>query len=85
MSSITIHGLEEPLNTLIRERAKAQSLSLNKTIKKLLEDALHINSKESYNHTDDFLEFLGYWNQNQADEFNQIITECSQVDIEDWH
>lgn len=36
MKSITIHGLEDPLNTLIREKARQEGLSLNKTIKLLL-------------------------------------------------
>ena len=33
MKSITIHGLEDPLDTLIREKARQEGLSLNKTIK----------------------------------------------------
>lgn len=84
MKSITIHGLEEPLNTLIREKAKIQSLSLNKTIKKLLEDALNITQKPM-NYKEDFIEFLGCWDQQQANEFNQITEECTQIDAEDWH
>ena len=35
MKSITIHGLDDPLDTLIREKAGKQNLSLNKTIKQL--------------------------------------------------
>ncbi|MCK4493468.1 MAG: hypothetical protein KAU26_05400 [Methylococcales bacterium] len=84
MKSITIHGLEEPLNTLIRDKAKIQSLSLNKTIKKLLEDALNITQKQT-DYREDFIEFLGCWNQQQVNEFNQIIEECTQIDTEDWH
>ncbi len=35
MKSITIHGLDDPLDTLIRERAGKQNLSLNKTVRQL--------------------------------------------------
>lgn len=42
MKSITIHNLDDPLYTLIRVKAKNEGLSLNKAIKKLLADALHL-------------------------------------------
>ena len=42
MKSITIHGLEGPLNTLIREKGAKRRLSLNKTIKQLVATPLPI-------------------------------------------
>jgi hypothetical protein len=36
MTSITIHGLEDPIDSLIREKERQQAISLNKTIKQLL-------------------------------------------------
>ena len=40
MKSITIHNLDETLENLIKERAKKQGKSLNKTIQALLNEAL---------------------------------------------
>jgi len=47
MKSITIHGLDGPLDTLIREKARKQQLSLNKTIKLLLEESLGLTGRGS--------------------------------------
>ena len=38
MKSITIHGLDDEMDEQIRNRAGAAGLSLNKTIKLLLQD-----------------------------------------------
>ena len=39
---MTIHGIDDHLEKMIRFKAEAEGLSLNKTIKKLLETALGI-------------------------------------------
>ena len=40
MKSITIHGLDEGLEAMIEEKARQEGLSLNKTVKMLLREAL---------------------------------------------
>ena len=42
MKSITIHGIDEPLEKLIKSRAREEGLSINKTLKKLLEQSLGV-------------------------------------------
>jgi hypothetical protein len=73
MKSITIYGLDETLDKLIRKRAKKQGNSLNKTIKRLLEESLGIHKKQNSGHRDDFLDLFGIWTKKEAERFNGII------------
>lgn len=84
MKSITIHGLDAELYERIKEKAKRQGLSLNKTIKSLLEKSLGINRAPGGDHREDFLEFFGAWTEEEAMEFEQSIADFEKVDAEDW-
>ncbi|MCK5229677.1 MAG: hypothetical protein U9O82_02605 [Thermodesulfobacteriota bacterium] len=84
MKSITIHGLDDPLDSLIRQRAKKQKMSLNKTIKQLLADALGLKSAVSENHRDDFLDLFGQWSDADMNEFSQNIKDFNKIDPADW-
>ena len=84
MKSITIHGLEDPLDSLIREKAKSQGLSLNKTIKKLLAESLGVSPKSDEDRKDDFLDLFGKWSQKEAQQFKAQITDLEKIDPEDW-
>lgn len=84
MKSITIYGLDDMLDKEIRKKAKSQKLSLNKTIKKLLEKSLGINQAKEKGHREDFLEFFGVWSDNDLREFNKTVSEFNQVDPSDW-
>jgi len=84
MKSITIHGLEDPLDSMIREKAKNQGLSLNKTIKKLLEEALGIKKRSTLEHKKDFLDLFGTWTAEDLKEFTLNTKDLDQVDQEDW-
>lgn len=83
MRSITIHNLDDGLDALIRKEAGSWGLSLNKTIKRLLERSLGITHK--YRPKNDFSKFFGVWNKKEADEFDKTIQEeFETVDKEDW-
>lgn len=84
MKSITIHGLEDPLDTLIREKAKSQGLSLNKTIKKLLAESLGVSPKSVKDRKSDFLDLFGKWSQKEARQFSTQIADLEKIDPEDW-
>ena len=84
MKSITIHGLDETLDKLIRKRAKKYGNSLNKTIKKLLEEALGIHKKQNLGHRDDFLDLFGVWTKREAERFSGILQDFEKIDKEDW-
>jgi hypothetical protein len=48
MKSITIHGVDEPLAELIKSKAKSEGLSVNQTIKNILEAALGVKPKPAW-------------------------------------
>ncbi len=84
MKSITIHGLDETLDKLIRKRAKKQGSSLNKTIKRLLEESLGFHRKQNSDHRDDFLDLFGVWTKRESEQFMSQIKDLEKIDKEDW-
>ena len=84
MKSITIHGLDDPLDGLIREKAKSEGISLNKTIKKMLEESLGVKPKNPEDRKKDFLDLFGIWSEKDAEEFDQSIKDFERIDPEDW-
>lgn len=84
MKSITIHDLDDVLDKKIREKAKSQGLSLNKTIKKLLEKSLGINRGKGKDHREDFIDLFGSWSSEDLDEFKKAISDFEKVDPKDW-
>jgi hypothetical protein len=83
MTSITIHGLDEPLDSLIREKARREGLSLNKTIKLLLAEALGI-SPESNGRQSHFDDLCGIWTPEELVEFQGSTRELAEIDPRDW-
>lgn len=69
MKSITIHGLDDSLDRIIREKAKIEGTSLNKTIKKLLRKSLGVSGKSTIK--SDFSEFLGVWSKQDFEKFEK--------------
>lgn len=84
MKSITIHNLDESLESLIRERAKKQGLSLNKTIQMMLKQASGLNSKTPENHKDNFLDLYGVWSGDDLKEFNANTQSFNEIDEAEW-
>ena len=82
MKAITVHGIDDTLACLITERAKRESLSQNKTVKKLLAEALGMyGSKKRH----DFSDFCGVWGKEEFDEFVGNIKQFEQVDELEWN
>lgn len=84
MKSITISGLDDVLDKRLREKAKRQGLSLNKTIKELLAKSLELNRKKRKDNREEFMELFGVWSENDLKEFNSAVSEFNQVDPGDW-
>jgi predicted DNA binding CopG/RHH family protein len=57
MKSITIHGIDEPLAKLIKSKAKQKGLSINQTIKNILESSLGVKPKDYLDNISRFEEF----------------------------
>lgn len=83
MKSITIHGLDETMDKLIRQKAQSHEMSLNKTIKELLRESLGISKKHAKKNR--FDKFYGIWSKKEGDEFDKIIEEeFETIDEEEW-
>ena len=82
MKSITIHGLDDELDEKIRAKAEAEGLSLNKTIKLLVRDALGIGERQD--RREDFKDLLGTWSAADLEVFNRATEDFGQIDAADW-
>jgi hypothetical protein len=83
MTSIIIHGLEDPIDGLIREKARQQGISLNKTIKQLLAESLGI-SRDINKPQHTFDDLFGIWSSAEIEEFNRNTQDLSVTDPRDW-
>lgn len=83
MKSITIHNLDESLDVLIREKARRQGTSLNKTIKRVLKTALGLD-ETGVNRKDAFMDLFGSWSKKDERKFHIRTKGFENVDSEDW-
>ena len=84
MKSITIHGLQDPLDSLIRKQAKKQGISLNKTIKKLLAESLGLKSKKEVDDRKEFMDLFGVWTEDDLTEFSRAVEDFGEIDEREW-
>jgi len=84
MKSITIHGIDDPLAKLIKSKAQSEGLSINKTVKKLLEESLGVKPRNKGINRSDFEEFFGIWSESERNEFEDRTDELRNVNYEDW-
>ena len=84
MKSITIHGIDDPLAELIKSKARSEGLSVNKTVKKLLEEALGVKPSRKGKFRDEFEEFCGMWTESDLKEFEEKTKDLRVVNDEDW-
>lgn len=84
MKSITIHDLDDSLEALIQEKARAEGLSLNKTVKMLLRQALGLAPGGNGDKKADFTEFCGVWTEAEEAEFERNTKDLREVDPRDW-
>ena len=84
MKSITIHGLDQPLWSILKSRAESEGISMNKTIKQLLERAVGITPSEVNDKKEQFREFSGVWSKNDLSEFIASTRVFEEVNPEDW-
>lgn len=83
MKSITIHGLEPQLEKGLRKKAEEMGLSLSKTIKLLLRDAMGLQKNEK-SRKDEFMDLSGVWSKEDEQEFLKNISDCQVIDERDW-
>jgi plasmid stability protein len=84
MKSITIHGLDEEMSERLARAATREGLSLNRTVKKILREALGINTSPSTDHRADFEDLFGTWTDAETAAFNKRVREFGEIDREEW-
>ena len=84
MKSITIHKIDGPLSELIKSKARSEGLSINKTVKKILEESLGVKPRSGGAFRHDFEEFYGIWSDTELAEFNERTVDLNKIDPEDW-
>ena len=84
MKSITIHNLDDRTVDLIQKEASKKGLSLNKTIKLLLRQALGMKPVLTEDRKQEFLDLFGIWSDKDLQELNSNVDDLSQVDPGDW-
>ena len=67
---------------LIEKRSRETGLSLNKTIKLLLAEAVGLNPVGREKNT--FEEFCGVWDDSDLKEFEQATHDFSEINPTDW-
>lgn len=84
MKSITLHKIDDPLLALIKSRARSDGLSINKTVKKILEESLGVKPVAEGAFRNDFKEFCGIWADTDIAEFDEKTKDLRKIDPEDW-
>ena len=84
MHSITIHNLKEEIYNTIKEKAKKDGLSLNKTIKNLLKKELGFSNSKRTDNSADFTDLFGVWSKKEAKEFEEATKDLEMIFEEDW-
>ena len=84
MKSITIHKIDAPLAELIKSKARSEGLSINKTVKKILEESLGVKPKPGGVFRKDFEEFCGIWSEMELTAFYERVEDLNRIDPEEW-
>jgi hypothetical protein len=84
MKSMTIHQIDEALALSIKQHAETAGISVNKAVKRILEDALVAKKKASDRNRKSFEPFCGVWSDAELAEFEQVTGELDHVDRADW-
>ena len=83
-SAITLRNRPEPVARVVRERAAAYHLSLNKAVVQLLEEATGATVVGKPQRHRDLSEFVGIWSNEEGDEFDRAPAEIRKIDPGLW-
>ena len=84
MKSITVHNLDDTMDSLIRKQAHQNGVSLNKAIKTLLKKALGLNRIEQYSNIKGYNDLFGIWNEKDLKLFEKNTSDFEKIDQSDW-
>ncbi|MBN2286747.1 MAG: hypothetical protein JXI43_09890 [Tissierellales bacterium] len=84
MKSLTLHNIDDPLLSLVKEKAKAQNMSINQFLKDLIEKTLGYKKTKKARYFDEFKDVCGVWSPEQLQEFESNTKDFECIDPEDW-
>ena len=84
MKSITIHGIDKPVYELLKSKALSDGLSMNKTIKMLLEKSLGVRPRDKNTNRGEFEKFCGIWSKADVNGFEKRTKALREIDHGDW-
>ena len=83
MSTITMHGVDEAVKRRVREIARKENTSINRTVQTLLRQALGFDDSTT-DHREEFKDIIGCWSRSDLAEFESATEALSRIDPEDW-
>ncbi len=85
MGTMTIHALEPAVEKRIRDKARREGRSLNRTLKTLLAESVGVRTLPcATDRRTDFAEFRGIWSARDARDFRSATDDMETVDPADW-
>jgi hypothetical protein len=85
MSSITLHNLEESLYALLKQKARKEGKSLNRTIQELLTESLGLKRKAAKGGKKDvYTELCGAMSREELKKMEEAEKEFEVIEERDW-
>ena len=84
MKQITIRGISNEIERIIKKEAKAKGLSLNKTFISLIEKATGIKKKEKKTLHHDLDHLSGVWTKEEVSAFKKTMEFQRKIDEDLW-
>jgi len=84
MTSITIHGIDDHLAGLLKKKAEDAGTSMNRTVKRLLEEAMGLKPRPKHDRRELYESFLGVWTDRDVEAFRSATADFEKVDDADW-
>lgn len=82
MNQLTLRNIPEDLEKEIRRIAGERGMSINKTVRELLCKALGIDKSSEKKR--DLSDFAGFWDEEEAKEFEEATKLFEEIDAELW-
>jgi hypothetical protein len=84
MGTLTIHGLDKETEQRVRAESKRTGLSMNRTVKRLLSQAVARKPRGPARSKRGIDRLFGAWSEEEYKEFMEAIKDFRKVDPEDW-
>jgi hypothetical protein len=84
LKSFTIHGVDEQLAARLKQTAERWGTSMNRTIKRLLAEAVGMKPKPPGHNREQFEDFCGVWSEQELAAFHRATADLEHVHDGDW-